>query len=458
MGWASGLPFGGFGASYDVAAQAGVAAGEEHKCFAHCLNMACLEYIHFKPWREVIGNPRQDWIEDEEAPSIKRLPQIFWENGEGWAEANHWALDKATGQDVDPETVKALMKHLHAYANFLEMRGLDWRHFPMVVAQRAIVQFRGELIGQIKRGTLASSTARSRMGAVIQFYRHADRHNFIGPESPMWRERVVVVRYYDAVGFKRVMSRASTDLTIPNRTVEGVRLEEGLLPLSEEHLTQLLEFTAAKETREMHLMLSTGFFTGARLGTITTLRVDNLEHARPDPYMKGFLLIRVGPGTRVETKFSVSGDLLVPDVLLNELKAYASSSGRLKREARAKPSDRSLLFLTKRGCGYQGSSISRLMTDLRRNACHAGLKFMVRFKFHQTRATYGTWLMKLALDVATPAAALEFVKGVMLHKHESTTFTYIKFLEVTKGKQEAARAFNQVFTGICNRNWGRFDT
>lgn len=52
-----------------------------------------------------------------------------------------------------------------------------------------------------------------------------------------------------------------------------------------------------------------GFFTGARFGTITSLRVENLEQARPDPYMKGFVLIRVGPGTGVATKFDVAGDL-----------------------------------------------------------------------------------------------------------------------------------------------------
>lgn len=415
--------------------------------------MACIEYINFKPWREFVRTDEITWEQDKLSPSIKRLPQIFWNNGEPWAEANHWALEKVSDKRVGLETVKALMKHLYAYSNFLEEHGLDWRHFPVRLADRAIVRFRGELMEQIDRGSLASSTARSRMSAVIQFYRHADFHEFISPASPMWREKSLVIPYYDAVGFKRSMVRVATDLAIPNRTRPGVRLEDGLLPLSETHMTQLLEFTCRKDTQELHLMLTTGFLTGARLGTITTLRIENLEQARLDPYMKGFYLLRVGPGTGVATKFNAEGDLLIPNFLLAELKSYAYSTARLKRETRAKSTDKSIVFLTTRGGRYSGNSVNRLMTGLRRDASRAGLKFMEHFKFHQTRATYGTWLMKLSLGVATAPAAIEFVKQAMLHKHESTTFGYIKFLESNKGKQEMGEAFNQVFTGLKNRNW-----
>ena len=78
---------------------------------------------------------------------------------------------------------------------------------------------------------------------------------------------------------------------------------------------------------------------------------------------------------------------------------------------------------------------------------------MQKFKFHQARATYGTWLMKLALAVTDAGPALAFVKSAMLHKRESTTFSYIRFLESTKGKQEAAEAFSRTFTGLASRDW-----
>lgn len=419
--------------------------------------MAFLEYVDFSPWREVIVGDEINWERDELARGIHRLPQIFWDSGEGWAEANHWVLEKIVSRGSHLDTAKGLMKHLHAYACYLEEHKLDWRHFPTKLAERAVVRFRGDLIQQIERGSLASSTARSRINAVVQFYRHAAAHDFVSPATPMWRDRLVVIRYFDTMGFKRALTRLSTDLAIPNRSIVGVRLEDGLLPLNETHTTELLEFTAREETTELHLMLSIGFFTGARLGTITSLRIENLEQARPDPYMEGFFLIRVGPGTGVATKLDVEGDLLFPRMLLEELKRYAYSTERLKRESKAPAGQRSILFLTSRGKKYSNNSVARLMTGLRRSAVRAGLRFMERFKFHQTRATYGTWLMKLALSVTTVAAAIEFVKNAMLHKHESTTFTYVKFLDVNKGKQQVSKAFHEAFTGLHVRDWDDFD-
>ena len=47
--------------------------------------MARLEYIRFNPSREVIFNGEVTWEVDKLARSFRRLPQIFWSNGEGWA-------------------------------------------------------------------------------------------------------------------------------------------------------------------------------------------------------------------------------------------------------------------------------------------------------------------------------------------------------------------------------------
>jgi hypothetical protein len=150
------------------------------------------------------------------------LPQIFWQTGEPWCEANHWALTKVSstaGGHID--TVTSLMKHLAAYASWLEFAELDWRHFPMRRDERVIVQYRGELIRQRDSGNLAPSTARARMAAVIQFYRHAQIHGFVERKTQMWRDRQVVVRYYDLIGFERTIARITTDLSIPNRTRPG---------------------------------------------------------------------------------------------------------------------------------------------------------------------------------------------------------------------------------------------
>ncbi|MDR0776492.1 MAG: site-specific integrase [Azonexus sp.] len=419
--------------------------------------MARLEFINFKPWRESIySDGSVAWKIDPTSRPIERLPQIFWNNGGGWNEANHWALEKATQVGIKIETVHSLMKHLHAYACWLEENGQDWRHFPIRKADRATVRFRGSVVKKMEKGVLSSSTARSRMRALIQFYRHCDAHGFVQPEYAIWLEKTVVIPYFDASGFKRAILQITTDLAIRNRSRPGVRLEDGLVPLRCEHMEELLHFTSQAQTQDLHFMLTLGFFTGARIGTISALRVEDLENAIPDPTMEGFFLLPVGPNAGIQTKSDVNGDLLMPDFLLRELKAYAYSPQRLKREALAKKVDRSILFLTKRGNRYALSSVSRKMTDLRRNSVKARLKFMKRFKFHQSRATYGTWLMTVALTVTTPAAAIEFVKNAMLHKDDATTWRYIHFLENSKAKQKMANAFTEAFTGIRNRNWNEY--
>lgn len=419
--------------------------------------MARLEFINFNPWREATRHGSSLWVLDPLAVSVEKLPQIFWSTGEGWAEANVWALEKATTLQVNPKTVLSLMKHLRAYAEFLEERGLDWRHFPIRKADRTIFMFRGHLIKQIEDGGLKSSTANARMTALKQFYRFAHANALINSIVPMWAERSVVIPIFDSAGFQRSIARVSTELSIRNNARSFTRLEDGLLPLRVEDMTRLLDFSRGEGNEELHLMLLLGFFTGARLGTISTLRVENLDQGRPDPFAPGFTLIRVGPGTGVTTKFDVKGDLFVPDFLYGELRRFASSAERLMREAAAVESQKSFLFLTRRKRAYTVDSVGRLVIELRKRALGSGLGFMKEFKFHQTRATYGTWLMRLALKVTDAGAAIEFVRSAMLHKHESTTFRYVKFIEVTKGKEEVAVAFGQAFTGLKGRDWSRFN-
>jgi len=414
--------------------------------------MARLEYINYIPHRAVVRDREVEWVQDFTHP-LSGLPQIFWESGTPWPEANHWALDKARSGEVKLETVQSLMGHLHKYASWMEEQQIDWRHFPMRKSDRVLVRFRGALIAARKAGHIRPSTTTARMNAVIQFYRHCNTHDFVTRDAPMWKDKLVIVRYYDSRGFKRTMEVKSTDLSIPNRARPGIRLEGGLLPISASDMNELLRFTSENICEELHLMLMIGFFTGARLETITTLRVESLENATADPMVPGMWKIRVGPGTFVATKGDVSGYILVPDQLMRKLKAYAYSSHRIKRVEKAAKENKSLLFLTRYSNPYGHSAINRAMTELRRSATKNGLKFMKKFHFHESRATFGTWLMSIVLGVTNikVKTAIEFVRDAMLHANESDTFRYITFIEHNKAKIEVANAFSEAFIGISRR-------
>ncbi|CAD6556869.1 hypothetical protein LMG28727_06217 [Paraburkholderia kirstenboschensis] len=419
--------------------------------------MARLEYIQYE-FFDASLNEREELVwAKQQRKSIDRLPQIFWDDGAGWSEANLWALDRASSKEVDPQTSKRTMKHLKRYADFLESRSIDWKHFPARREEQVLRKFRKHLIDEVDNRRLAGSTASNCMSAVIQFYRFADLHDFIGAQHPMWTDRPVAIHYHDSVGFKRSMMRLASDLGISNRKRIGATLEDGLLPLRAEHMHKLLAFTAEHEVRELHLMLATGFFTGARIGTVTTLSVTSLQTAREDPLTSGVYLLPVGPGTNVATKFSVAGELFVPETLLTDLKAYSLSTRRLLREAKAAPADKDLLFLTRTGRPYYVETVDRLVHAMRQRAVKAGLPFLERFRFHQSRATFGTWLLEILLQYGAKTEAIRIVRDAMLHKSEQTTLGYITFLENTRAKGRAAAAFNQAFTGLRNREWSRMD-
>ncbi|MBX9798968.1 MAG: site-specific integrase [Burkholderiaceae bacterium] len=420
--------------------------------------MANLEVITYCPMREIVEGGNVRWVCDKMARPIHKLPQIFWGSGEPWNEVNHWALTKATSTvGGHNKTVNAVMKHLAAYASWLEINDIDWRHFPMLKQNRAAVLYRGELIAQRDRGNLSPSTASVRMAAVIQFYRHCHAYGLMQRHSPLWRGRQVVIRYYDIAGFKRAIERTVSDLAIPNRPRPGLRLEDGLTPLKEEDASTLLEFTKEQGLYELWLMLSLGVLTGARIESITTLSIRNIESAYPDADTPDTFRMPVGPGTGVKTKFGVNGELMVPRFLIDQLNSYAYSIERLRRQGRASESNREVLFLTIRGNPYESSSFNRLMTDLRRRAIAAGMRFMQTFKFHQTRATFGTWLMEVALRVTDVGPAVAFVRDAMLHKDERTTMLYVRFHQKAKIKAEVANEFNAIFSGVVNRDWSQYD-
>jgi integrase len=413
--------------------------------------MARLELIHYQPHRAVISSGQVNWQPEISVRSIDRLPQVFWNDGQPWSEANVWALEMGRSRDIKIKTVVSLMEHLHKYANWLESEQIDWRHFPKNKAERVLVRYRGALVDARDNGHLSSSTTTARMNAVIRFYRFCASHNFISRDAPKWQDKVAVVRYFDTVGFERTLQRVTTDISIPNRRRPGVALEDGLLPITSEHMLEVLRFTEESASKELHLMLLIGFFTGARIGTITTLRVPAIEQAVRDPKVPGMWVIPVGPGTGTTTKFDVSGDLLMPDELVKLIKDYARSTRHTDRLIKAKKEDRPLLFLTRQGKPFLPAAVNREMVELRRAAAGAGLKFMQKFKFHQSRATFGTWLMSIALKASTVKAAIEFVKRAMHHKHESTTFRYITFIEHTKAKIEIANAFTETFLQLTSR-------
>lgn len=420
------------------------------------LPTARLDFIQYSGFKSSLGESGE-FVWAGPLKTIEKLPQIFWRDGSGWSEANVWALERAAAGEALGDTIKRNLKHLLTYARFLERSEQDWRHFPVRKEDQPVRMFRKFLIDERAAGRIKPSTATNCMAAVIQFYRFVLLKGLINRSQPLWVDRQLVVRIHDSTGFKRTISRLSSELSIPNRAAIGQVLEDGLLPISADHMKQFLQYTANNESIDFHYMLSMGFFTGARIGSIVTIPTAALYSAREDPLSPGLYRITAGPGTGIATKFSVSGDILIPAALLEDLKAYAKSTHRLLREAKADKRHKQLLFLTRTGKPYSVATVNTANFQCRQRAAATGLHFLRDFTFHQSRATFGTWFMQLMLDSGSKTNAIRVVRDAMLHRDEKTTLGYITFLENSQSKIHAANEFNAAFTGMRQRDWSKLN-
>lgn len=221
----------------------------------------------------------------------------------------------------------------------------------------------------------------------------------------------------------------------------------------------ILDFASENSTPELYLMLALGFFTGMRLGSICDLKIQTLERATPDPSAEGLLHLAIGPGAvpPVHTKFGVTGQVWIPEALRDELLEYAQGGRRMERETKASPENRDLLFLTRFGNTYsrrgtnQSSAVNVEMSEFRTRGVKAGLQVLRKFRFHQSRCTFGTELARLGLSTcADVAIAIGMVSDALLHSpsSEATTFKYIRFVQAQPIKQALSNSFMMAFSGI----------
>lgn len=424
--------------------------------------MARIESVKYQPHRSQVKNGVVAWHSLGSDNRSANLPQIFWSDGSPWREANLWLMSVANAKDVSILTVQARATSIHAYAKWLEKENTHWREFPSRKENRCLVRYRGALLEARDNSEIAPSTATQRMRVVISFYRWLRQTGLISPESPLWNERVVGIRLYDAFGFERTFNVNSTDLSIPNRSAPGERLEDGLLPVSNEVRSKLLEFARDRASEELFLMLSIGFFTGMRLQTICDLKIQTLLNSVQDPATPELHRIAVGPGAspKVATKFGVSGQIWIPEKILSELLRYAHSIRRLKREAKAPKERKDLLFLTKFGNTYaqRGSdksiALNVEMHNLRKRATAIGITSLRNFRFHQTRCTFATELARSCIKAGGAIYALAIVKEALLHRDEITSLKYIKFIEKYPIKEYVANEFTSLFFGLIRNPGG----
>lgn len=417
--------------------------------------MASLEMINFTRMSSTVAEGRVHWSRVDQA-AIRGLPQIFWSDNTPWREANLWATQRAADKSTNVKTILSAMKHIHAYAIWLERESIDWWHFPIREADRCLLKFRGHLIHQRDNGQISPSTSSQRINAVIRFYRWLKKENLISSQNPMWNDRKIGIHIEDSMGFVRTIEKEATDLSIRNTKKIGRALEDGLLPVSSEAATQILNFADTNASVELALMLKLGFTTGMRIGTICDLKELTIEHSVPNPWIPDWHLLAVGPGAHpsVHTKLGVTGQVWISNSVLQILREYMFSTRRLKRQALAKPEHRDVIFLNRFGKPYasegvdSSQAINVEMTRLRKAGLTHGIKSLRDFHFHRTRCTFGTELARVTLKHGGAKTAISLVMLALLHRDERTTLRYIKFVEQQAAASELGNEYTRNFLSL----------
>ncbi|AAM38769.1 site-specific integrase [Xanthomonas citri pv. citri] len=419
--------------------------------------MASLELVKLASLLPAITDEKVSWPSTD-GHSATPVPLLFWSDGTPWREANLWIAQKAVGTKF--ATLNSLMSHLLAFAKWLERTGVTWCHFPALESERCLYRFRGALKTALDYGEISPHTASNRMRAIVQFYSWVSMVGLLSPDWPMWKERSLGIRLPDKFGFERTLMTRTTNLAISSKRAVGEKLEDGLYPVTKSTEREILRFVKKNGSIELFHILSIGFRTGMRLGTIADLKVASLQRATADPLMAGFFRVQVGPQAHppVATKNGVNGAIRIHEEDRDALLSYAASSRRLKRQARTALKDRNLVFLTVAGRPYAGTdqnnyrAVEMELSRLRRLALQLGNGCLVDFRFHRSRASFGSNVARLLLSRLPTDSALQLLQELMLHSEIATTLMYVKFAERSIALEDASDAFTKEFLKLADRN------
>jgi len=363
----------------------------------------------------------------------------------------------------DFKTFAFIAHQLVDFQRFLEDEQLDCLKFHKLKQLNAIFQYRTRLIDQANAGLISASSARSRINAVVNFYRFLVTEDLVDHQryGLPFQDVYKYITVDNEFGARRKMAIKSHDLAIhvpvKAQNSEVIKDHGVLSPLSVESQAVILK-ALQKSSREYQLMFYLALFTGARLQTICTLRIRCLLNRESDSY--GFIRLPVGAGTGIDTKFQKPMTLLIPNWLAQDLKIYINSEQARQRRNKSNygDSDENYVFLTKLGTPFYTSkaeqqeltekikasdSFETRLKTYEGEAVRSYLKMVLlpeirlidpqfqSFKFHDLRASFGMNLLESQLqhlpEGHSAMTAVEYVQARMGHTNISTTLQYLNY-------------------------------
>lgn len=389
------------------------------------------------------------------------FPVVLDNMGVPWAEAIIYLLSRLK-DELHPTMASyaSIAADLAAYRDFIDTsNGIDWTKFPPEKWDRPTYRYNAHLKQAVILGEIKATTAKRRMSSIISFYRRLHHQMILIPENDPWKESDRYVEIKSAYGAKSFKSVKTTDISIKvfkqKDPYAGTIADGGeLRPLTEEEQNWIMEALEAQGNVEMTLIHLMGLCTGARIQTILTLRLGHfLQELLPSQQE---YRLSVGPGEGVDTKHNKLMSLHIPAWLYQMLRTYAYSPRARKRRERARGGDteNQYLFLSVRSIPLYQSKEDSQIFDGANKLHHAktgqGVRQFIieriipfirakhnatfRYKFHDTRATFGMnltdyMLARVQRDEINLSQARDFVRVRMGHESSATTDIYLKYRE-----------------------------
>ncbi len=408
---------------------------------------------------------------------IYNFPFIYRSNNAPWDLGNlylFWYYNYHTSKgDISIVTLRSIANALCAFLRFIEHEQNEGSkihelYFPTEQAFRVTYRYRVYLYKAVRDQIVSLGTARLRINIIVNFYRALIEHNLVSENtinSPPFIEKSAEVRYLTGIGLSRTLKVLTTDLSFKQRGNKNyiydgsIQDGEKLHPLREDEVEAIFSELKKFKNRTYELLFMFALYTGARMQTIGTLRIDHFLAAYEQQKNKPEMTLKVGVGTKIDTKFDKQYRLFIPIELAKQVIAYIQSP--LARAARIKSfygdSEQNYIFLNRDGGGFYtsrqelldrqdpnyleyiniretavlpvayGQSIRNIVNRIVKKITKTTADFRT-FRFHDLRATYGMNFVNWATDNGMkPQVILEQCKARMGHSSIETTQRYLDY-------------------------------
>ncbi|HBO4309900.1 TPA: site-specific integrase [Pseudomonas aeruginosa] len=383
-----------------------------------------------------------------------RFPILLEEDGSPWIDGNLYLLYRLkTNPEIDPDTLKSIANDLIEFRTILKSESTCYTHDSYYKSKRPTYIVKRVLKSRVDSGKSVNSANRI-ISHITEFYRwliHYERANF---RHELFLEKSRLIPFEDEYGLQKFIKSRSTDLTLKQRTQNGVRentIDDGgkLRPLPPTEISLILKALSEIGNPEMSLAFQIALTTGARIQTVFTLRLGLIKENNVDNNES--IPVVVGGGTLTDTKRDKRYTLYIPGWLHNRIREYSQHSRAVDRRNIAKNhlghTCNQYIFLTRSGSPYyihrrdaqiqdyehppKGEAVRKfisreLLPLLRLN------KSNFKFSFHDLRATFGMTLIRagltrIELGKESKDNLLNYVKERMGHSSIRTTLLYLNY-------------------------------